>query len=362
MLPGTNGIQLARLVRERHPGTRVVLTSAYHLSERQLARADCGAAGFVPKPLDLGELAQFLRSKVADARSTRLGAPGDGLAGSTGASRLRARRRRGNRRRRLRVDALHYELPPELIAQRPRRGSRAARAAAPAARAAAPPEHRRVAAARRPDSARCARRRSTTRASSRRASSAASETPGGRVEVFFLRRVEDRARSRPAPGHDATRRDLAGARQVEQAAPVRRRRRHRAPRRAARAARRPRSSSAPRALDGRRSASRSRSGRPRRARRRRRPRAAATFRCRRTSSATTSLEDAERYQTVYARHDGAVAAPTAGLHLTQRAPRRLAARGCEVATHHAARRASGRSSPCRWRTSTTTRCTPSATS
>jgi DNA-binding response OmpR family regulator len=64
MLPGTNGMQLARMVRERHPATRVVLTSAYHLSERQLVRADCGAVGFVPKPFDLGELARFLRSKL----------------------------------------------------------------------------------------------------------------------------------------------------------------------------------------------------------------------------------------------------------------------------------------------------------
>jgi len=64
MLPGTNGLQLARMVRERHPDTRVVLTSAYHLSERQLVRADCGAIGFVPKPFDLGELARFLRSKL----------------------------------------------------------------------------------------------------------------------------------------------------------------------------------------------------------------------------------------------------------------------------------------------------------
>jgi DNA-binding response OmpR family regulator len=67
MLPGMNGIQLARLVRERHPSTCVVLTSAYHLSERQLLRADCGAAGFVPKPLDLSELARFLRAKVHGA-------------------------------------------------------------------------------------------------------------------------------------------------------------------------------------------------------------------------------------------------------------------------------------------------------
>ncbi len=29
MMPGTNGMQLCRLIRERHPATRVVLTSAY---------------------------------------------------------------------------------------------------------------------------------------------------------------------------------------------------------------------------------------------------------------------------------------------------------------------------------------------
>jgi DNA-binding response OmpR family regulator len=66
MMPGTNGIQLARQVRERYPQTRVVLTSAYHLSERQLVRADCGAVGFIPKPFDLSELARFLRTKMGD--------------------------------------------------------------------------------------------------------------------------------------------------------------------------------------------------------------------------------------------------------------------------------------------------------
>ena len=43
-----------------------------------------------------------------------------------------------------------------------------------------------------------------------------------------------------------------------------------------------------------------------------------------------SLEDAERYQTVYARHDGAVAAPTAGLHLTRPLLHRIVERGCEI--------------------------------
>jgi S-adenosylmethionine:tRNA ribosyltransferase-isomerase len=43
-------------------------------------------------------------------------------------------------------------------------------------------------------------------------------------------------------------------------------------------------------------------------------------------------DDTHRYQTVFARHDGAVAAPTAGLHLTNALLGRLAVRGCEVAS------------------------------
>jgi S-adenosylmethionine:tRNA ribosyltransferase-isomerase len=41
--------------------------------------------------------------------------------------------------------------------------------------------------------------------------------------------------------------------------------------------------------------------------------------------------DLDRYQTIFARHDGAVAAPTAGLHVTEGLLERLARRGCEVA-------------------------------
>lgn len=43
-------------------------------------------------------------------------------------------------------------------------------------------------------------------------------------------------------------------------------------------------------------------------------------------------EDRERYQTVFAQHDGAVAAPTAGLHLTPRILERLRAKGVGVAS------------------------------
>ncbi len=42
--------------------------------------------------------------------------------------------------------------------------------------------------------------------------------------------------------------------------------------------------------------------------------------------------DAARYQTMFARVEGAVAAPTAGLHLTEALVGRLRARGCTIAT------------------------------
>ena len=65
MMPGINGLDLARRLRFRCPGTKVVLTSAYHLSERQLERADVGAIGFVPKPYHIDELIAFLKARLA---------------------------------------------------------------------------------------------------------------------------------------------------------------------------------------------------------------------------------------------------------------------------------------------------------
>ena len=69
--PGTNGLELARELKQAHPAMRVLLTSAYHLSERQLERADCGVSGFIPKPYDVGEVVSFVRAKVAGPPSSR---------------------------------------------------------------------------------------------------------------------------------------------------------------------------------------------------------------------------------------------------------------------------------------------------
>ena len=72
MMPGVNGLDLARQMRTMYPSVPVVLTSAYHLSERQLARSDTGVVGFVPKPCAMSDVAKFLHAKCSGPRSQRM--------------------------------------------------------------------------------------------------------------------------------------------------------------------------------------------------------------------------------------------------------------------------------------------------
>lgn len=65
MMPGINGLELARQIGRLYPGIRVVLASAYHLSARQFERANCGACAFIPKPYSLPDLCRTLRAKPA---------------------------------------------------------------------------------------------------------------------------------------------------------------------------------------------------------------------------------------------------------------------------------------------------------
>ena len=64
MMPEMNGLQLARQIRASHPTAITILMSAYHLSPVQLAKADTGVVGFVPKPFCFEDLVIFLRQKL----------------------------------------------------------------------------------------------------------------------------------------------------------------------------------------------------------------------------------------------------------------------------------------------------------
>ncbi len=73
MMPGINGLDLCRRMRFRHPSVNIVLTSAYHLSERQLERAEISVLGFLPKPFEMDELFAYLRDKLPSNAAAEAG-------------------------------------------------------------------------------------------------------------------------------------------------------------------------------------------------------------------------------------------------------------------------------------------------
>ena len=64
MMPEMNGLQLARRIRTDYPSTMTIMMSAYHLSPVQLAKADTGVVGFVPKPYCFDDLVRFIHQKL----------------------------------------------------------------------------------------------------------------------------------------------------------------------------------------------------------------------------------------------------------------------------------------------------------
>ena len=64
MMPGMNGLQLARKIRELFPLVKTMLMSSYLLSPIQLAKVDVGVIGFVPKPYNARKLVWFIRGKI----------------------------------------------------------------------------------------------------------------------------------------------------------------------------------------------------------------------------------------------------------------------------------------------------------
>lgn len=78
MMPEMNGLQLARAVRSAYPAVTTMLMSAYHLSPVQLARADTGVVGFIPKPFCFEELVRFIQIKTNPGKPVRQVAPSSG--------------------------------------------------------------------------------------------------------------------------------------------------------------------------------------------------------------------------------------------------------------------------------------------
>ena len=70
MMPEMNGLQLARQIRTSFPHAITILMSAYHLSPVQLAKADTGVVGFVPKPFCFEDLVVFLYQKLDEESRT----------------------------------------------------------------------------------------------------------------------------------------------------------------------------------------------------------------------------------------------------------------------------------------------------
>ncbi len=61
MMPRVDGLELARRLRYARPHTKLILMSAYHLTQAQIDRAQVGDIRFLPKPYPFELLAQLLR-------------------------------------------------------------------------------------------------------------------------------------------------------------------------------------------------------------------------------------------------------------------------------------------------------------
>ena len=73
-MPGLNGIDLLKLLRERAPATDVILMTAYDDLQTVVAAMREGAVDFLVKPLDLGGLLATVEQVFADRRARHLAA------------------------------------------------------------------------------------------------------------------------------------------------------------------------------------------------------------------------------------------------------------------------------------------------
>jgi DNA-binding NtrC family response regulator len=67
-MPGLDGLELLQLLKERSPGTDVIIMTAYHDMPTAVAAMREGAFDFLPKPLDLDDLHRVLDRVFEDRR------------------------------------------------------------------------------------------------------------------------------------------------------------------------------------------------------------------------------------------------------------------------------------------------------
>jgi YesN/AraC family two-component response regulator len=60
VMPGMAGIDMAEIVKEKYPQTRVVLVSAFRNTALMRRLDEMGGIGFLPKPFGLNDLAELL--------------------------------------------------------------------------------------------------------------------------------------------------------------------------------------------------------------------------------------------------------------------------------------------------------------
>ena len=75
-LPGMDGVQASRLLRDEHPGVVVILLSSYEQAEFADLTDGCGAAAYVPKSAFGPERLAGAWAAIASTRRSR---PGSGM-------------------------------------------------------------------------------------------------------------------------------------------------------------------------------------------------------------------------------------------------------------------------------------------
>lgn len=66
-MPGMDGFEAFRIIRDRHRDVRVIIMSAYGMSAFRRVARDLGATAFVRKPLDVGHVLKLIRGFRPDS-------------------------------------------------------------------------------------------------------------------------------------------------------------------------------------------------------------------------------------------------------------------------------------------------------